>query len=77
MATDLTGASTELLQALIRAECVNDGTPDSGGEARNVDLLHAYLEGPGVEMSTYESRLGVRRWWLGWRAATRRRPPCA
>ena len=58
MATDLTGASTELLQALIRAECVNDGTPDSGGEARNVDLLHAYLEGPGVEMSTYESRPG-------------------
>ena len=48
MATDLTGASTELLQALIRNECVNDGTPDSGGEVRNADLLQAYLEGPGV-----------------------------
>ena len=55
---DLTGASTELLQALIRAECVNDGTPDSGGEVRNSDLLRAYLEGPGVEMATYESRPG-------------------
>ncbi len=58
MPTDLTGASTELLQALIRNECVNDGTPDSGGEIRNVDLLRAYLEGPGVELSTYESRPG-------------------
>ena len=58
MTTDLTGASTELLQALIRSECVNDGTPDSGGEVRNADLLRAYLEGPGVEMSTYESRPG-------------------
>ena len=58
MPTDLTGASTELLQALIRTECVNDGTPDSGGEIRNVDLLRAYLEGPGVELSTYESRPG-------------------
>jgi len=37
----LTGASIELLQALIRSECVNDGTPDSGGEARNTDLLRA------------------------------------
>lgn len=55
---DLTGASTELLQALIRSECVNDGTPDSGEEIRNVDLLRAYLEGPGVELATYESRPG-------------------
>ena len=58
MTTDLTGASTELLQALIRSECVNDGTPDNGGEVRNSDLLAAYLAGPGVEMSTYESRPG-------------------
>lgn len=58
MASELTGASTELLQALIRAECVNDGTPDSGEEVRNVDLLRAYLEGPGVELATYESRPG-------------------
>jgi len=56
--TTLTGASTELLQALIRSECVNDGTPDSGGEVRNVDLLRAYLEGPGVELATFESRPG-------------------
>ena len=37
--------TTELLQALIRNECVNDGTPDSGDEVRNADLLQTYLEG--------------------------------
>ena len=36
---DHTGPTVELLQALIRNECVNDGTPDSGGEIRNADLL--------------------------------------
>jgi len=34
--TDLTGETTEILQQLIRNECVNDGTPASGGEARSV-----------------------------------------
>ena len=34
-----TGPTTELLQSLIRNECVNDGTPDSGDEIRNADLL--------------------------------------
>ena len=58
MTNALTGESTELLQALIRNECVNDGSPDSGEEARNVDLLRTFLEGPGVELATYESRPG-------------------
>ena len=58
MTNDTVGASTELLQTLIRSECVNDGSPDSGCEVRNSDVLRAYLEGPGVELQTYESRPG-------------------
>ena len=33
------GPTTELLQSLIRNACVNDGTPDSGNEVRNAELL--------------------------------------
>ena len=50
----LTGPTTELLQSLIRNRCVNDGTPASGDESRNADLLEAYLEGPGVEIERFE-----------------------
>ncbi|MBT4983553.1 MAG: peptidase M20 family protein, partial [Ilumatobacter sp.] len=57
-AADFTGPSTELLQALIRNECVNDGTPDSGNETRNSDLLVSYLEGTGVDIQTYTPRPG-------------------
>ena len=52
----LTGETTELLQALIRNECVNDGTPDSGGETRNADLLQTYLEGAGLAVRAASSR---------------------
>src|SRR5262249_38340770 len=58
MTTNLTGQTTELLQALIRNACVNDGTADSGGETRNAELLHAYLTGAGLEVQCYESRPG-------------------
>jgi acetylornithine deacetylase/succinyl-diaminopimelate desuccinylase-like protein len=54
----LTGASTELLQALIRNRCVNDGTPESGEEVRNADLLQTYLEGAGLDVERFESRPG-------------------
>lgn len=37
------GALVDLLVALIRNACVNDGTPDSGGEARSVATLEAQL----------------------------------
>ncbi len=40
----------ELLQELIRNECVNDGTIESGGERRNADLLQTYLEGAGLDV---------------------------
>ena len=41
--------ATDLLQTMIRNQCVNDGTPDSGGELRNAKTLEAYLAGPGME----------------------------
>ncbi|MFN0028787.1 MAG: M20/M25/M40 family metallo-hydrolase [Acidimicrobiales bacterium] len=58
MAGEHTQETTELLQSLIRNECVNDGTPDSGGETRNSDLLRTYLEGPGVDLASFTSRPG-------------------
>ena len=47
-----------MLQALIRNACVNDGSEDSGDEARNVDVLRSVLEGPGVDVQTFTSRPG-------------------
>jgi acetylornithine deacetylase/succinyl-diaminopimelate desuccinylase-like protein len=58
MAEELQGAATELLQALIRNECVNDGTPDSGGETRNAELLASYLGSAGLDCARFESRPG-------------------
>ena len=49
----LHGEATELLQQLIRNGCVNDGTPDSGHERRNADVLAAVLEGAGLEVQRY------------------------
>ncbi|HKW77873.1 MAG TPA: M20/M25/M40 family metallo-hydrolase [Candidatus Limnocylindria bacterium] len=57
MAT-LVEETTDLLQHLIRNECVNDGTAGSGHEARSVDTLEAYLRAPGVELERYESAPG-------------------
>jgi acetylornithine deacetylase/succinyl-diaminopimelate desuccinylase-like protein len=56
-----TGRTVELLQALIRNGCVNDGTPSSGQEVRNADLLTAYLEDASrVELEHYEPSPGRR-----------------
>src|SRR5438477_560583 len=55
---ELTGAAVELLQAMIRAACVNDGTPESGGETRNVDLLAAFLDGTGLDVERFEAAPG-------------------
>lgn len=55
---DATGEVTELLQALIRNACVNDGTADSGGEARSADLLAGELEGAGCAIERYEPHPG-------------------
>ncbi|MGH2554213.1 MAG: M20/M25/M40 family metallo-hydrolase [Actinomycetota bacterium] len=45
---------TDLLQQLIRNACVNDGTMESGGEVRSVDLLSSYLEGAGSDIERFE-----------------------
>jgi acetylornithine deacetylase/succinyl-diaminopimelate desuccinylase-like protein len=55
---DRTGQTVELLQSLIRNACVNDGTPDSGGETRNADLLEAFLAGAGLDIERFEARSG-------------------
>lgn len=57
-ATERTAETVELLQALIRNECVNDGTPESGQEVRNADLLATYLEGTGLDLQRYEPTPG-------------------
>ena len=56
--SELTGEATELLQALIRNQCVNDGTLDSGGEVRSADVLQTYLEGAGLDVERFESHPG-------------------
>jgi acetylornithine deacetylase/succinyl-diaminopimelate desuccinylase-like protein len=58
VAHDPTGQVTEVLQGLIRNACVNDGAVGSGQEAVSADLLSAYLEGPGLDMETYEPMPG-------------------
>lgn len=56
--TEITAEVTDLLQRLIRNGCVNDGTPGSGQEIRNAELLAAHLHGCGLEMETFESLPG-------------------
>ena len=57
MAT-LVEETTDLLQHLIRNECVNDGTPSSGHEIKSVETLASYLRTPGVEIERYEPSPG-------------------
>ena len=58
MASDLTDETVELLQTLIRNQCVNDGTPESGFETRNADVLQSYVEGTGVDVERWEPTPG-------------------
>lgn len=62
----LTSETVELLQALIRNRCVNDGTPDSGHEDRSARLLRDELEPCGVDLQMYETLPGrsslIARW---------------
>ena len=53
-----TQQTVDLLQTLIRNECVNDGTATSGNEVLNCDALETFLEGPGVEIDTFEPTPG-------------------
>ena len=51
-------ATVELLQTLIRNRCVNDGTPSSGEESRNADVLQSFVERPGVDIERWEPAPG-------------------
>ncbi len=53
------GEIAELLQVLIRNACVNDGTPDSGHEARSVATLRDYLGQAGREYEPHPGRTSV------------------
>jgi len=53
----------DLLQQMIRNECVNDGSDASGHETRTADLLMSELEGSGADFAIYERRPAGRRSW--------------
>ncbi len=50
------GEVAELVAALIRNSCVNDGTPDSGGEARSVATIASYLGAAGEVFEPHPGR---------------------
>src|SRR5258705_3039597 len=50
----LTAQTVELLQQLIRNQCVNDGTVASGQEVRTTDVLRTFLQGSGLDLEVYE-----------------------
>jgi acetylornithine deacetylase/succinyl-diaminopimelate desuccinylase-like protein len=54
----LVDETVELLQTMIRNQCVNDGTPESGQEVRNADALTGFLEGAGLEVQRFEPTPG-------------------
>jgi acetylornithine deacetylase/succinyl-diaminopimelate desuccinylase-like protein len=58
LSNDLTHEVTDLLQQLIRNQCVNDGTRESGNEWRSADLIGTYLEGSAVDIERYEPAPG-------------------
>lgn len=53
------GEVAELLVALIQDSCVNDGTADSGQEARAAATLEAYLGEPGEAFEPHPGRRSV------------------
>jgi acetylornithine deacetylase/succinyl-diaminopimelate desuccinylase-like protein len=55
-----TAETVELLQAMIRNACVNDGTAESGQEVRSAAVLETYLEGAGLDVETFEPTPGRR-----------------
>ena len=48
----------DLVQQMIRNECVNDGSEASGHETRSADLLLSELEGSGADFEVYEPTPG-------------------
>lgn len=58
MDASLTGQTVELLQAMIRNECVNEGTVGSGQEIRNAELLAGFLDGSGIDVELFHAAPG-------------------
>lgn len=58
LAARLAADAAPLLQELIRNACVNDGSPDSGQEARNADALTPVLDHPRIELHRFEPEPG-------------------
>ena len=58
MTDDLSDQTIELLQAMIRNACVNEGTEESGQEIRNAELLADFLSGSGIDFEIFESAPG-------------------
>jgi acetylornithine deacetylase/succinyl-diaminopimelate desuccinylase-like protein len=56
--TSGTDQTVELLQQLIRNQCVNDGAEASGHETRTADVIEGFLEGSGLSIERYESAPG-------------------
>ncbi len=56
--TDPTMEVADLLAHLIRNECVNDGTKDSGHETTSADVLAQYLGDAGLDLERYEPAPG-------------------
>ena len=54
----LVDQTVELLQTMIRNQCVNDGTSDSGQEVRNADALTGFLDGTGLDVQRFEPTPG-------------------
>jgi acetylornithine deacetylase/succinyl-diaminopimelate desuccinylase-like protein len=54
----LTGRTVELLQTMIRNECVNDGTVGSGHEIRNAQVLGTVLDGAGIPYEMFDAAPG-------------------
>lgn len=58
MSEELTGQTVELLQAMIRNRCVNDGTAGSGFETRSADTLRSFLGQSGLDVQHFEPTPG-------------------
>lgn len=49
----MANATTELVQQLIRNECVNDGTLNSGNESRNADVIESFFNGFSLDVERH------------------------
>jgi hypothetical protein len=66
----------ELLQQLIRNECVNDDRVESGQEIRSADVLQSYFEGSGIDLETFDAAPVDVASSRASRAPTRAHRPC-